>query len=363
MNFNPQTAFRRQPMVYIAIAFIIGILLSEFLNASSMLPFIAILLLVLFIIIRKWNFSYLLIILLMIVLGYSFSSYKNDDFYNSLDEVNEYTGKSIEYSGIVVEENNYSSGQRFTLNNVQIKSGDLHYNNNLKYFVYPKDHIIDNVSIGDTLRGSGKWQLFNDIRNPGEYDFKRYYHIKRLAGRIYSKGDIQVYSDSSWSLKKSINNFRENVRSKLTAYSDAETSALLSALILGDKTHIDQDLRESFSNVGVIHVLAVSGLHVGYVLIILMLIAKTIRIKWGWDILFIVLGLILFTILSGGRPSVIRASLMASIYIFAPVINRKPNAWNIIATAAFLILIVNPNSLYDLGFQLSFTAVMSIIYF
>lgn len=363
MIFNPQTAFRKQPMVYIAIALIIGILLSEFLNASSMLPFIAILLLVLFIIIRKWNFSCLLIILLMIVLGYSFSSYKNDSFYRSLDEVKAFTEKPIEYSGIVVEENNYSSGQRFTLNNVQIKSGDLHYNNNLKYFVYPKDHIIDNVSIGDTLRGSGKWQLFNDIRNPGEYDFKRYYHIKRLAGRIYSKGDIQVYSDSSWSLKKSINNFRENVRSKLTAYSDAETSALLSALILGDKTHIDQDLRESFSNVGVIHVLAVSGLHVGYVLIILMLIAKTIRIKWGWDILFIVLGLILFTILSGGRPSVIRASLMASIYIFAPVINRKPNSWNIIATAAFLILIVNPNSLYDLGFQLSFTAVMSIIYF
>lgn len=109
--------------------------------------------------------------------------------------------------------------------------------------------------------------------------------------------------------------------------------------------------------------LAVSGLHVGYVLIILMLIAKIFRIKWGWNILFIVSGLILFTILSGGRASVIRASIMASFYIFAPVLNRKPNAWNIIATAVFLILLVNPISLYDLGFQLSFTAVMSIICF
>ncbi len=67
--------------------------------------------------------------------------------------------------------------------------------------------------------------------------------------------------------------------------------------------------------------------------------------------------------LSGGRPSVIRASIMAGLYIFAPIINRRPNAWNIIATAAFLILIINPNSIYDLGFQLSFSAVMSIIYF
>ncbi len=299
----------------------------------------------------------------MIVLGFSVSSYKNENFYESLAEIETFTEKPTEYSGIVIEENKYSSGQRFTLKNVQLKSEDFYFNKKIKYFVYPKDQIIDNVSIGDTLKGAGKWQLFNDIRNPNEYDFKKYYHIKNITGRIYSNKDIQVYSNPSWSIIKSINNFREKVRGKLTAYSDNETSALLSALILGDRTHIDQDLRESFANVGVIHVLAVSGLHVGYVLIILLLLVKIIRIPWGYDRIFIVLGLILFTVLSGGRPSVIRASIMASLYIFAPVLNRKPNAWNIIAAAAFLILIINPNSLYDLGFQLSFTAVMSIIYF
>ena len=125
------------------------------------------------------------------------------------------------------------------------------------------------------------------MRNPGEYDFKKYYHNKKIAAKIYSNEQIQVYSNSDWSLKKSINSFREVVRSKLTAYSDDDTSALLSALILGDRTQVDQDLWESFANVGVIHVLAVSGLHVGYVLVILLLIVKTIRIRWGWDKLFI----------------------------------------------------------------------------
>ncbi len=149
MNFNPQTAFRRQPMVYITMAFIIGILLSEFLNASSMLPFIAILLLVIFIIIRKWNFSFVLIVLFMVVLGFSFSSYKNDGFYKSLDEIKEYADKPIEYSGIVVEKNNYSSGQRFTLKNIQIKSEDLYFNKNIKYFAYPKDQFIDKLADTD----------------------------------------------------------------------------------------------------------------------------------------------------------------------------------------------------------------------
>jgi competence protein ComEC len=363
MNFDPQTVFRKQPMAYIAVAFIVGILLNRFLDASSMIPIIVILVLVSFIIIRKWNFSFLLIVLLMIVLGFLITSYKNDSFNKSLDEIKNLSEKPIEFTGIVADEVHYSSGQRFVLSNIRFLCKDITYESDAKYIVYPKKEKIEGVFSGDTLRGTGKWQLFNDIRNPGEYDFKKYYHNKKIAGKIYSQGEIQILSNKNWSLNKTISGFRENIRSKLTAYSDNETSALLSALILGDRTRIDQDLRESFANVGVIHVLAVSGLHVGYVLIILLLIVKFIRIPWGWDKIFIVLGLILFTLLSGGRPSVIRASIMAGIYIYAPVINRRPNAWNIIATAAFLILLASPNSLYDLGFQLSFSAVISIVYF
>ncbi|MBU0528265.1 ComEC/Rec2 family competence protein [bacterium] len=363
MDFNPQTAFRKQPMVYIATAVIIGIILSGLLNVSIIAPIIAGNLFIWYLIARKWKNSYLLIVVIMAISGFTVSSYKNDNFHKSLTEVKTFTEKTIEYSGIVREVNNYSSGQRYILENIQLKSEDSTINRSFKYLVYPKDQVIDNLSAGDTLRGSGKLQLFSDIRNPGEYDFKKYYHNKKIVGKIYTKNKIQVYSNLKWSPIKSINSIRESVRSKLIVYSDTETAALLSALILGDRSKIDQDLRESFANVGVIHVLAVSGLHVGYVLVILLLFVKIIQIPWGWDKLFIVLGLIIFTILSGGRPSVIRASIMASLYIFAPVLNRKPNAWNIIATAAFLILIVNPNSLYDLGFQLSFAAVLSIIYF
>ncbi|MEE8341288.1 MAG: DNA internalization-related competence protein ComEC/Rec2 [Candidatus Neomarinimicrobiota bacterium] len=350
-------------MVYITIALIIGILLNEFLNATAMIPLIAIFLSIILIIIRKWNLLFLLIILLMIVFGFTLSSYKYGVFDKSLNEAKYYAEKSIEYSGIVVKSNHYSSGQRFTLKNINIKSENSSFNEKIKYSVYPKEQLADNVFIGDTLQGTGKWQLFNEKRNPGEYDFKKYYHNKTIAGRIYSKSGIQIHSNPSWSIRKSINNLRENVRSRLTAYSDHETRALLSALILGDRTKIDQELRKSFANVGVIHVLAVSGLHVGYVLVILLLIVKSFRIRWGYDKLFVVLGLILFTILSGGRPSVIRASIMASLYIFAQVFDRKPNALNIIATAAFLILILDPNLLFDMGFQLSFAAVISIIYF
>ena len=247
MNFNTQIAFRKQPMVYIAVAFIIGILLNRLLDASFMIPIIAILVLVSFIMIRKWNYSFQLIVLLMIVLGFLITSYKNDSFNKSLDEIQILSEKPIEFTGIVVEEVNYSSGQRFVLRNIQFLYKDIAYESDAKYIVYPKKEKIERVFSGNTFKRRGKWQLFNDIRNPGEYDFKKYYHNKKIAGKIYSQGEIQVLSNEKWSINKSISSFRENVRSNLTAYSDDETSALLSALILGDRTHIDQELRESFT--------------------------------------------------------------------------------------------------------------------
>jgi len=264
MNFNPQETFRKQPMVFIALAFIIGNISSRNLNASIIVPIIAGILFVLYLVARKWKYSYLIMLLMMIVFGFTFSSHQNDNFRKYLAEVKTFAEKPTEYIGIVHKVNKYSSGQRITLINVQIKSEHLYHDNNIKYFVYPKDQIIDNDSIRDTLKGNGKFQLYNDIRNPGEYYYKRYYHMMRITGRIYFNSKLQVFSNPNWSLIKSINNFRENVRTKLTAYSDGETAALLSVLILGDRTHIDQELRESFANVGVIHVLAVSGLHVGY---------------------------------------------------------------------------------------------------
>ena len=193
MKFNPQSEFRKQPMVYIAITFIIGILLNKFLSTSSILLLIAISLLVLIISIRKWNYSFLLIVILVIVLGFSLSNYKNNSFDKSLDDIQILSERSVEFTGIVVETTEYSSGQRFILKNIQLLSEYITYESAAKYIVYPNEKKIDGVTLGDTLRGMGKWQLFNDIRNPGEYDFKQKYHKKKVAGKIYSKGEIQVY--------------------------------------------------------------------------------------------------------------------------------------------------------------------------
>lgn len=361
MKISVQESFQRTPMVFIAIGIFIGILFGKYIAVPISLIFVPINLFLIILIKNKWNNAYLLITVLSIIIGYSAIYNQNNVFKLNLIELQKYNFQKIEFEGIVQDISDFGTDQRYITENLQIKSGDRLFDGSFKYNVYPSIKSV--VSLGDTITGNGKLELYKEIRNPGEFDFKKYYNNKHVIGRIYSKGTITRHPNSNRSLKIIINDIREFVRGRLIAYSDEETAALFSALIIGDRTKIDQDLRESFANVGVIHILAVSGLHVGYVLLILILIVRIARIPWGWDKIAIILGLVLFCLISGGRPSVIRASLMAGLYVIAPLFNRRPNSWNIISVAAVIILLFDPNAVQDLGFQLSFTAVISIVYF
>lgn len=363
MKYNLNRMFLRGPFVYISVGLVIGILLGLLLEIHIPKIFIVLLLAVIFLVYNKWKYSYLIVFALSIVVGLSQYQSSNGQFNNYIDQQSKTNNAKVQFRGVINVIEEFSSGDRITLENIELRHEEIIHIDNFKYIVYPKEDRLLNVSIGDTLIGTGKFQLFEDIRNPGQYDSKKFYHRKNVAGLIYNDNEINVRRNTDFILEKSLNRFRKDLKNKISYYSDSETAALLSALILGYRNEIDQELRESFANVGVVHVFAVSGLHVGYVLIILVLLVKLVRIPWGWNKSLIILGLIIFSIISGGRPSVVRASLMAGLYVLAPLFNRRPNSWNIIAFTAFIILLLNPNTLYDLGFQLSFTAVISIVFF
>lgn len=153
MNFNPQTVFRKQPMVYLAIALIIGILLNKFLNISLFPSSVPIILIIL----SKLKNSILLLLVLTIILGFSISVNKNYNFEESLSGLQQFSDKQVDFSAIIIEENNFSNGQRYILENIQLKSEQENLNKNFRYLVYTKNQITDNVFIGDTLSGCGKW--------------------------------------------------------------------------------------------------------------------------------------------------------------------------------------------------------------
>jgi len=271
--------------------------------------------------------------------------------------------ENVSFQGIVRAVNDTDRGKRIEMDNLALNGDSISYAGQISYNIYIDEKI--SITLSDTLSGAGKFYALEGPRNPGAFDFRSYYHRQGIYGRIYSDDKIPIRLNQN--IDRSIGQWLEHLRSQIREIFNVrvggQPAGLLQALILGDKSEVDPEVRTAFANTGVIHVLAVSGLHVGYVLIILLALARILRIPWGWDRLAVIIGLVFFVALTGGKPSVIRAAIMTGLYILAPVVNRPANVWNLIATAAFLILIINPTFIYDLGFLLSFTAVISIIFF
>jgi competence protein ComEC len=138
-----------------------------------------------------------------------------------------------------------------------------------------------------------------------------------------------------------------------------ETFSLLRGLLLADRGEINYETKTHFINAGVIHVLAVSGLNVGFIVLIFLLVFGRLNLFLRSGIT--IAGLIFYLILTGASASVFRATVMAVVLIIAYLSNRSTHLINSIAIAALVILIIDPNALYDAGFQLSFSAVISMM--
>jgi len=144
-----------------------------------------------------------------------------------------------------------------------------------------------------------------------------------------------------------------------------EAKDIVKALVLGDKSFLDSEIKSTFSSTGTMHILAVSGLHVGIVALLLFHFFERIlpyTSKYHWlKIALVLIGLVLFAELSGGASPIWRAVLMTSIYLTGRAFSYKSSALNSLGVAAFVMLIYNPLSIYSLSFQLSFIALLGII--
>lgn len=350
-------------MVYAVIPFILGIV------TGNVIP-IWVIPLVLFIstsiffgLSKKPIHQVALFLLLLFFAGWSRSTYKLDQMNHELKMIEKYHNQNVSFSGIILTKKETEYGIKFLIEILNIKSGDNPINMPFECYVF-YNRLIEGET-GDTLSGSGQFRLFDGPRNPGEFDFKSFYNYKSIYGKInlnrYS--NIKIEKSTDISALRIVSSIQIKIKTIFNQYLDKSTAALMVGLILGDKSEIDPDVKFSFSDAGVIHILAVSGLHVGYVLLILMICSSIFPIPWGWNRIPIILGLFLYLVITGFRPSVIRASLMAIFYVISVVINRKANLWNIIAAVGFIILSIQPFYLQDLGFQLSFVAVISIVVF
>ena len=224
----------------------------------------------------------------------------------------------------------------------------------------------ENLAIGEQITFTTKLKNPKNAGNPAEFDNERYLYIKGVTGTVY----LPIYSwQKSGSVSPTLRMRALALREKIVRLYErsgftSEVKSVLSALTIGDKSELTREIKETYSSVGASHVLALSGLHIG----IFYMILSTLLPAWRSRRVYTVLREILiiaviwgFAFVAGLSPSVVRASILFTLFSLARCARRDGSSLNALSFAAMTIIIFSPRSLFDVSFQLSFTAVLSII--
>lgn len=229
-----------------------------------------------------------------------------------------------------------------------------------------KDSILSKFQVDDILVTTDVLSELLPPLNPNQFNYKAYLKRQYIYHQIFSENDALLYlSRDTHTLSGYANDLRNNINNALKAYDfKNDELSVINALILGQRQEISKTVYNNYINAGAVHILAVSGLHVGILLFIFSSVLKPIEyVAHGKYVKVLLLLLLLwsYALLAGASASIIRASTMFSIVAIGMHLKRPTNIYNTLAVSIFLILLFKPLFLFDIGFQLSYLAVIAIV--
>jgi competence protein ComEC len=307
--------------------------------------------------------SFFLFFFLAFLLTYSFDSRKSD---LHISKINNYQLLLLKIDNAVIEKKNSLKTEASIQAFCKSKKWNKSSGRLLIYF--EKDSISKKLKMGDEFIASVKIDSIAPPLNPGQFNYKRFLGFKNIHHQVYIKASKwkKVNWDNNFYWAELFYNLQQNLLGVINKYPFCEKEkAVVSALILGNRDEIDQDLMLAYSASGAMHVLSVSGLHVGLIYVIFAKFLIFLDRKKRFNILRCLLILFLlwfYAGVTGFSASVLRSTVMFSFIAIANATKRNTNIYNTLASSAFIILIIYPNMLFEVGFQLSYLAVIGIIY-
>ncbi len=224
----------------------------------------------------------------------------------------------------------------------------------------------NSVRYGSVVVVGGVLSSPSEERNPGEFSLRTYYEANGIDLLMLSRNKEEFHvtasTDGSWIMRSIIWPTREYLDRLFGELIGGEESELLKGIMIGERSGLSQSTRQAFTDAGVAHVLAVSGSNVAAVTGALFVALEFLRLSRLVQTIATCLGAVFFVLLSGSQPAVVRATVMALVFLVGRMAQRTPNAYNSMGLAAILLLLPFPRQLFDVGFQLSFVAVLSIVH-
>jgi competence protein ComEC len=357
-----------RPLVAIIIVFCAGIMLASQINISFLWYYLLATTLLFLSQVFKKNASACAILILLLVLLTGAMLYKNQKVLPA-DHISKFLrykdrGYSLIKGYICQEPESDESGKaKFIFQAQEIQSRGKNYRCRGYVLVYCGN--CKGLDYGAELILRGKLSHPFRWSNSFKSSYSDYLHQRGIYAvtHIKSSMDLIILSGNRGNgLKKIALKIKNKIAGLTRNYLANPAASVMNAMILGDKKDIPGFIYESMVNTGTVHILVVSGFNVGLVAYILNIFLKLIRIPRKARFYLIVPILVMYCLVTGFSAPVLRATLMAIILLLAYLLQREPDIGNICALSALAILIFNPNQLFDIGFQLSFVSVISIIF-
>lgn len=245
----------------------------------------------------------------------------------------------------IVENKNYK-GFKLLLN---LKKSD---NNNLV------------LNYGDKIGFYLEYQKPNTARNYMGFDYSNYLKTKKILGTVNVElNNLQVISHNNTNaILNKIYSLKNIMKQKINELLPKETAGLCIGMLIGETSNIEESMQEDFRDSNLSHILAVSGANVSYIIISITYIFNKMYFRKKLSKIISIILLILFMLLTGCTSSVNRACIMAILMLIAELLNRKSDVYNNLALSALILLIINPYSILDIGFQLSYMGTIGIVF-
>jgi competence protein ComEC len=357
-----------KPFILITTFFALGIVISHILYLSFWIYFIFFLCCLLTLIVFRSKPTFLLFLL---VLSFGASRFSLTTFHpkNHISQIiNKLGEQKLHISARIIDEPVFYSGKtRFALSLQKIEQ--IPISGKISATVVGQF----NANYGDYVSFFGRLQKPYPNNNAYSFNYKEYLENKSIYGTtfLYSNPVRGGFSNRAKDIKleKARKNLysvlvikpRKWLRARIETLFPQKEAGFLKAILLGEKYTLDKGIKDDFANSGLSHILAVSGLHTGVIALILLTILSVILRRRNLSRIVTIFVLVYYVLLSHSAPSVQRAVIMINLLLIAKIIQRKGDSVNILFAAGFIILLINPQQIFSIGFQFSFLSVFAIL--
>ena len=352
----------KRPVFWILLAFVLGEVIAVFdLNIAVPCIVLAIIVIRKIIIKAYEDMGAFVVIFFTLITGFMLMSNE----ITTRNHIYDLKENTVIVQGKIYKIENTAFGTNIYLKGVEVENGEKSVSVK-KIFVNTEK--IPNVKIGNIIKVRGKLRQFEEAANKGNFDSRKYYLSLGFYGKIEA-GTIEVINSDYSGIRQGLYELRMEIIERLEKLCSDNNgifsiinnkNGIIGAIILGDKTDIDSDIKELYSVSGIAHILAISGLHISFIgMAIYRLLRRRFRFLFSAAVSIPVV--LSFGIMSGFGISTIRAIIMFILKIIGEVLGRKYDAITAISLAGLVLLVQNPFVVCNSGFQMSFGAIIAIV--